>query len=184
MRDNMSELDTTVKSKMKSDMGLFEKIKMYIPGYKGYKEKNLRRDADRAVRQELSRTIQGAKADLAEIQRGLIDDFDLMMDIERIRTKVDKYDIDIKKAVNGYSAFHDSVKILEDDLDRVMSWDAKILDDIQAMREATEKILDMVDEGTLARKDLRKYERCIDDMLEDYNPREAIMKGFQAEEAI
>ena len=119
MRDNMSELDTTVKSKMKSDMGLFEKIKMYIPGYKGYKEKNLRRDADRAVRQELSRTIQGAKADLAEIQRGLIDDFDLMMDIERIRTKVDKYDIDIKKAVNGYSAFHDSVKILEDDLDRV-----------------------------------------------------------------
>ncbi len=183
MRDNMSELDTTVKSKMKSDMGLFEKIKMYIPGYKGYKEKNLRRDADRAVRQELSRTIQGAKADLAEIQRGLIDDFDLMMDIERIRTKVDKYDIDIKKAVNGYSAFHDSVKILEDDLDRVMSWDAKILDDIQAMREATEKILDMVDEGTLARKDLRKYERCIDDMLEDYNQREAIMKGFQTEGA-
>lgn len=184
MRDNMSELDTTVKSKMKSDMGLFEKIKMYIPGYKGYKEKNLRRDADRAVRQELSRTIQGAKADLAEIQRGLIDDFDLMMDIERIRTKVDKYDIDIKKAVNGYSAFHDSVKILEDDLDRVMSWDAKILDDIQAMREATEKILDMVDEGTLARKDLRKYERCVDDMIEAYNEREAIMKGFQAEEAI
>ena len=183
MRDNMSELDTTVKSKMKSDMGLFEKIKMYIPGYKGYKEKNLRRDADRAVRQELSRTIQGAKADLAEIQRGLVDDFDLMMDIERIRTKVDKYDIDIKKAVNGYSAFHDSVKILEDDLDRVMSWDAKILDDIQAMREATEKILDMVDEGTLARKDLRKYERCIDDMLEDYNQREAIMKGFQTEGA-
>ncbi len=179
----MSELDTTVKSKMKGDMGLFEKIKMYIPGYKGYKEKNLRRDADRAVRQELSRTIQGAKADLAEIQRGLIDDFDLMMDIERIRTKVDKYDIDIKKAVNGYSAFHDSVKILEDDLDRVMSWDAKILDDIQAMREATEKILDMVDEGTIARKDLRKYERCIDDMLEDYNQREAIMKGFQTEEA-
>ena len=178
----MSDLDNTVKSKMKSDMGLFEKIKMYIPGYKGYKEKNLRRDADRAVRQELSRSIQGSKADLAEVQKAVIDDFDLMMDVERIRTKVDKYDIDIKKAVNGYSAFHDSVKILEADLDRVMAWDAKILDDIQAMREATEKILDMVDEGTLARKDLRKYERCIDDMLEDYNQREAIMKGFQSEE--
>ncbi len=180
----MSDLDNTVKSKMKSDMGLFEKIKMYIPGYKGYKEKNLRRDADRAVRQELSRTIQGAKADLAEIQKAVLDDFDLMMDVERIRTKVDKYDIDVKKAVNGYSAFHDSVKILEADLDKVMAWDAKILDDIQAMREATEKLLDMADEGTLVRKDLRKYERCIDDMLEDYNQREAIMKGFDTTEAI
>ena len=178
----MSDLDNTVKSKMKSDMGLFEKIKMYIPGYKGYKEKNLRRDADRAVRQELSRSIQGSKADLAEVQKAVIDDFDLMMDVERIRTKVDKYDIDVKKAVNGYSAFHDSVKILEADLDKVMAWDAKILDDIQAMREATEKLLDMADEGTLVRKDLRKYERCIDDMLEDYNQREAIMKGFQSEE--
>jgi hypothetical protein len=157
---------------------------MYIPGYKGYKEKNLRRDADRAVRQELSRTIQGAKADLAEIQKAVLDDFDLMMDVERIRTKVDKYDIDVKKAVNGYSAFHDSVKILEADLDKVMAWDAKILDDIQAMREATEKLLDMADEGTLVRKDLRKYERCIDDMLEDYNQREAIMKGFDTTEAI
>ena len=180
----MSDLDNTVKSKMMSDMGLFEKIKMYIPGYKGYKEKNLRRDADRAVRQELSRTIQGAKADLAEIQKAVLDDFDLMMDVERIRTKVDKYDIDVKKAVNGYSAFHDSVKILEADLDKVMAWDAKILDDIQAMREATEKLLDMADEGTLVRKDLRKYERCIDDMLEDYNQREAIMKGFDTTEAI
>ncbi len=180
----MSDLDNTVKSKMKSDMGLFEKIKMYIPGYKGYKEKNLRRDADRAVRQELARTIQGAKADLAEIQKAVLDDFDLMMDVERIRTKVDKYDIDVKKAVNGYSAFHDSVKILEADLDKVMAWDAKILDDIQAMREATEKLLDMADEGTLVRKDLRKYERCIDDMLEDYNQREAIMKGFDTTEAI
>ena len=180
----MAELDSTVKSKMKSDMGLFEKIKMYIPGYKGYKEKNMRRDADRAVREELSRAIQGTKADLAEIQKCVIDDFDMMMDVERIRTKVDKYDIDIKKAVNGYSAFHDSVKILEADLDKVMEWDAKILDDIHAMREATERILDMADEGSLARRDLRKFERCVDDMLEDYNQREAILKGFQTEEAI
>ncbi len=180
----MAELDSVVKSKMKSDMGLFEKIKLYIPGYKGYKEKNLRRDADRAVRLELSRAIQGSKMDLGEIQKGVIDDFDMLTDVERIRTKVDRYDIDIKKAVNGYSGFHDSVKILEADLDKVMEWDAKILEDIQSLREATERILELVDEGSLQRKDLRKFERCIDDMIEAYNEREAVMKGFQTEEAL
>ena len=180
----MAELNETVTSKMKGDMGLFERIKLYIPGYKGYKEKNLRRDADRAVRAELSRAIQGSKMDLCEIQKGVLNDFDMMMDVERIRTKVDRYDVDVKKAVNGYSGFHDSVKILEKDLDRVMEWDAKILEDIHALREATENILDAVDEGTIQRKDLRKYERCVDDMIEAYNEREAIMKGFQAEEAL
>ncbi|MBR4503619.1 MAG: hypothetical protein IKP20_01355 [Candidatus Methanomethylophilaceae archaeon] len=178
----MAELNTTVTDKMKGDQSLFEKIKLYIPGYKGYKEKNLRRDADRAVRQELSRAIHGTKADLAEIQKGVTNDFDMLMDVERIRTKVDKYDIDIKKAVNGYSAWHDSVKILEADLDRVMEWDAKILEDIQAMREATERLLEMVDDGSITKRDLRKYERCIDDMLEDYNQREAVMKGFEADD--
>jgi hypothetical protein len=178
----MAELNTTVTDKMKGDQSLFEKIKLYIPGYKGYKEKNLRRDADRAVRQELSRAIHGTKADLAEIQKGVTNDFDMLMDVERIRTKVDKYDIDVKKAVNGYSAWHDSVKILEADLDRVMEWDAKILEDIQAMREATERLLEMVDDGSITKRDLRKYERCIDDMLEDYNQREAVMKGFEADD--
>ena len=36
-------LDDTVKDKMKGDMSLMERIALYIPGYRGYKEKNLRR---------------------------------------------------------------------------------------------------------------------------------------------
>ena len=110
-------LDETVKGEMKSEMSLVERIALYIPIYKGYKEKNLRREEDRAVRGELSRAIQGTKADLATIQRELVSQPELMMDLERIRTKVDRYDISVKKAVNGYSGFHTAVKILEDDLD-------------------------------------------------------------------
>ncbi|MDY5678327.1 MAG: hypothetical protein SPF21_00005, partial [Candidatus Methanomethylophilaceae archaeon] len=130
-------LNDTVKDKMKGDMSLTERIALYIPGYRGYKEKNLRREQDRAVRNELSRAIQGTKSDLAEIQRELVTKPKLMLDVERIRTKVDRYDIDIKKAVNGYSGFHDATKILEADLDRLVEWDAQLIDDIQLMRRAT-----------------------------------------------
>ncbi len=167
-----------IKDKMKSEMTITQRIAMYIPGYKGYRERNLRRDEDRAVRQELSRQIQGTKMDLATIQRALVGKPE-MMDIERIRTKVDRYDIDIQKAVNGYSAFHASVKVTDADLDRIVHWDAKILEDIQTMRQATQDLLKSVDMDLDVKAEIRNFERGIDTLIEDYTQREAIMKGIQ-----
>ena len=171
-------IEDGIKDKMKGELTITQRVAMYIPGYRGYREKNLRRDEDRAVRQELSRNIQGTKADLANIHRGLIGT-DLMSDVEMIRTKVDRYDTDIKKAVNGYSAFHASVKVTEDDLDRIVHWDAKIMDDIQDMRKATAELLKSVDEGLDCKAAVREYERGIDALIEDYNQREAVMKGIK-----
>ncbi len=175
-------LDNTVKDKMKGDMSLTERIALYIPGYRGYREKNLRREQDRAVRNELSRAIQGTKSDLAEIQRELVTKPKLMLDVERIRTKVDRYDVDIRKAVNGYSGFHDTVKILEDDLDRLCAWDAQMLEDIQLMRTATEDLLRSVDNEDEVKAEIRNLERGVDDLIEIYQKRESVMKGFETKE--
>lgn len=178
----MMALNDTVKDKMKSDMSLMERIALYVPGYRGYREKNLRREQDRAVRGELSRAIQGTKADLATIQRELVSQPKLMLDIERIRTKVDRYDIDVKKAVNGYSAFHDANKILEDDLDRLVAWDAELIEDILLMRQATSDLLDSVDNEDDVKAEIRNLERGVDGLIEAYNKRESVMKGFQDKE--
>lgn len=175
-------LNDTVKDKMKSDMSLMERIALYVPGYRGYREKNLRREQDRAIRGELSRAIQGTKADLATIQRELVSQPKLMLDIERIRTKVDRYDIDVKKAVNGYSAFHDANKILEDDLDRLVAWDAELIEDILLMRQATSDLLDSVDNEGDVKAEIRNLERGVDGLIEAYNKRESVMKGFQDKE--
>lgn len=175
-------LEEKIKGEMKDEMSLTERIALYIPVYKGYKEKNLRREEDRAVRGEVSRAIQGTKSDLATIQRELVSQPELMMDLERIRTKVDRYDVSIKNAVNGYSGFHNAVKILEDDLDALVRWDAKLLDDIKLMREAASDLLDSVDRGMEVKAEIRNLERGVDSLMEDYSQREAVMKGFAEQE--
>lgn len=175
-------LDTEIKDKMKGDMSLTSRIAMYIPGYRGYKERSLRKDQDRAVRTELSRTIQAAKGDMASVQRNLVDSPDLMMEAERIRTKLDRYDIDVKKAVNGYSAFHDSIKVTEEDLARVVQWDASLAQDINEMREAVEALMYATDAGEDAKASLRRIERGLDQMINDYRQREAVMRGISEQE--
>jgi hypothetical protein len=47
--------------KVKGERGLLEKIMGYIPGYKGYKEKELRRESDRLVRMEAVNRLKAAK---------------------------------------------------------------------------------------------------------------------------
>jgi hypothetical protein len=167
---------------MKSTRSLIERIGLYIPIYKGYKEKNLRRDEDRAVRTEVARVLERAKLDLVTIQRATVGDLDLMRDTERIRAKADRYYIDVKKAVNGYSAFHASVKILEAELDALIEWDAKLIEGAVLLKKETEALVEMVDNGEKKLKaPLRELEITIDKLIENYNERETVMRGFKDE---
>jgi hypothetical protein len=103
-----------------------------------------------------------------------------MRDTERIRSKADRYYIDIKKAVNGYSAFHASVKILESELDALIEWDAKLIDDAIALKEETATLVKMIDAGDAKLKvPLRELEITVDKLIEDYNGRETVMRGFR-----
>lgn len=174
-------IDETVKTEMKDKLSLYERVALYVPGYRGYREKNLRREQDRAVRNEVARALQGAKTDLATIQRELADQPDLMLDVERIRTKVDRYDVKVRKAVNGYSGFHDAVKIDESDLDSLVEWDAGIMDSITTFRDAARDLLDAADAGAVAKRDVRQIERGIDGMIEAYDRRDTVMRGFDKE---
>lgn len=171
-------IDETVRSEMKEKLSLTERVALYIPGYRGYREKNLRREEDRAVRNEVAKALQGTKAELGTIQRELTSQPALMMDMERIRTKVDRYDVMVRKAVNGYSAFHAAVKIDESDLDALVKWDAQLIDDIKLLREAASDLLKTVDLGAEAKAEIRNLERGVDGMIEAYNQRESVMKSF------
>lgn len=174
-------IDDAVRKEMKGELSLFERIAMYIPLYRGYRERNLRREQDRAVRNLVATSLQGAKSDLASIQRMLIGQQDLMMDLERIRTKVDRYEVKVKKAVNGYSGFHDAVKISDSDLDDLVKWDAQLVEGIEQFREVAGDLLDAADAEAVAKRDVRGIERAIDEMIEAYDQRDAVMKGFDKE---
>jgi len=165
---------------MKKNQSLVERIGHYIPIYRGYKDKNLRREEDRAVRTEVARVLERVKLDLVTIQRATVNDLDLMRDTERIRAKADRYYIDVKKAVNGYSAFHAAIKIMESELDELIEWDAKLMDNAALLKKETKALVKRIDAGeTKIKVPLRELEMTFDELIEDYNGRETVMRGFK-----
>jgi hypothetical protein len=122
-------------SDVKSQMRLSERIEAFIPGFRGYKEKELRRESDRLLRNQLYLKLSMAKTDVRTIAQKLADRryLDVMSDMDRLVAKMDRIVEKVNHASYGYTGFFDAVKVKEENLDRMIDFDCKLVDEITAL---------------------------------------------------
>jgi len=124
-----------VYSDVKGQMRLSERIAAFIPGFHGYKEKELRRESDKLIRNHLYLKLSIEKTDLREISQKLADRryFDILTDMDRLLAKMDRVVEKVNHASYGYSGFFDAVKVKEDSLDRMIDFDNQLMDGVNAL---------------------------------------------------
>ena len=111
-----------------SQRNLLERLGAKIPGFKGYMEKETRRDADKIQRDFVADELFGQKA---QIKRALDDaimggDLDGIMPYEKLMGRIDVVAQKIKNAPRGYSGIFDTIKIGEDQLARIYEFDVSL----------------------------------------------------------
>ena len=124
-----------VTSNVQGQMNLPEKIASFIPGFRGYKEKELRRESDRLIRNHLYMKLTIEKNELRDIEQKLADRryFDVLTDMDRLLAKMDRVVEKVNHASEGYSGFFDAVKVREENLDHMIDFDNKLLDGANAL---------------------------------------------------
>lgn len=133
--------------KVRRERGLLEKIMGYIPGYRGYKEKELRRESDRLVRMEAVNRLKDAKSTVRRkftnplvVQKLSSEDawrFDALMSrLDRVIQRVDR-------AVAGYAGMFDAIKVKEDKLDAVIEHDLTLIEKADSLRTDIENVAAM-----------------------------------------
>ena len=102
-----------ILSKVKGQMNLPERIAAFVPGFRGYKEKEIRRESDRLIRNHLYMKLQIERSDLKDIEQKLADRryFDVLTDMDRLVAKMDRVVEKVNHASYGYSGFFDAVKV-------------------------------------------------------------------------
>lgn len=118
--------------KVKGERGLLERIMGYIPGYHGYKEKELRRESDRLVRMEAVNRLKAAKtvmrrafANPAMVQKLAGED---TYRYDALTSRMDRVTQRIDRAVAGYQGIFDAIKVKEDKLDSVLQYDVSLIE--------------------------------------------------------
>jgi hypothetical protein len=119
----------------KDQMRLSERIAAAIPGFRGYKEKELRRESDKLLRNHLYLKLSNAKSDLKTIFQKLSDRryFDVLTDMDRLVAKMDRVVEKVNHASYGYSGFFDVVKVKEENLDRMIDFDNQLIDGVNGL---------------------------------------------------
>ncbi len=119
-----------VYKETKDQMRLSERIAAFIPGFRGYKEKEIRRESDRLIRNHLYLKLNAAKNDLRNIQQKLVDRryADVVVDMDRLDAKMDRIVEKVNHASYGYTGFFDAVKVKEEALDRMITFDNQLID--------------------------------------------------------
>jgi len=116
--------------KISGTRGGLEKLVGSIPGYKGYKEKEMRREADRLLRETLARKYEEQWARLNGVQKRLLSSggIEYLDEVESAATKLRGFIDKLKTAAMGYSGFFDAVKVKEDALDKLYQFDNALSD--------------------------------------------------------
>jgi heme oxygenase len=126
-----------VYEKAKKEMRLSERILAELPGFRGYKEKELRRESDKLIRNQLYRKMSNAKSGFKDVFQKLSDRrmFEVLTDIDRVMARFDRVSEKVNHASYGYAGFFDVVKVQEESLDRMIDFDNKLFDDAQKIVE-------------------------------------------------
>ena len=130
----MSE-NKDVYAQAKSQMRLSERIAAALPGFRGYKEKELRRESDKLIRNHLSLKLSKDKDNVKSISQRIADKryLDILADADRLNAKMDRITEKVNHASYGYSGFFDIVKIKEENLDRMIDFDNQLIDSVNAL---------------------------------------------------
>jgi len=127
-----------ILDKARAAQNLLERMVGAIPGFKGYRERDLRRDADKAQREHLAQQLETPKAKLNDIasRSARAGALDVMNDIETARKRLDKVIARVRYADRGYSGFFDAIKVDETMLGRVYQFDLDLLRDVEEVQLA------------------------------------------------
>lgn len=154
-----------LRDRVRHDESALKKLLDVIPGYKGYREREQRRDADKLLREHLVGLIDGVREKLTRLQRDMADrkEFKPVTDLDRVTRRLTRARDRLDHAPYGYAGFLDAAQVNEAELDRLYDYDLSLK---QALAEI-ESAADVVVAGSAEQFD--EVLRKLGDEIEEFS---------------
>lgn len=178
----MSTSGGSIFQRAKAQTGLLEKIELVIPGFRGYKEKELRRESDRLLRNLIYQKLQDAEGQVKDSYRALVNEgaSEAWDDTDHLIARMDRINERINHSEYGYAGFFDAIKVKEPDLDRMMDYDDQLLQMADKIAAAASALKDSVESSRLqeARTNVAETMKAVNALETAYNARKQIILGM------
>ncbi len=165
-----------IDDRIEESKNWFERVVEHVPGYRGYKKKELRREADKTQRLFVAERLDAVRVGLDDLKLDLVNRGDLEtlgyvdVVIRKLRTVADR----IRYADYGYAGLFDAHKVDEGVLERLYEFDRGLesaVSELDTLKGALS-----ADSPSL-RSDLKLLEDKIEALGEQFAQRENLITG-------
>jgi hypothetical protein len=165
--------------------GGLERLVSKVPGYKGYKDKELRREADKLLRMQVANRLGDQRRRLTELQTQLISQtkIEYVDDVERAGMKLQLLIDRVRTAPYGYAGLFDAVKVKEEQLDALYDYDNKMLDSVSEIAADVDKLTSAIHAEESVEEAVADLVATIEETNQAFGHRhEAILQAAPAED--
>ena len=165
--------------KVTSQQDPFKKLASFIPGFKGYIERQNRRDADKILRDTVARRFEDQWRRASQLQSDMVSNGQIAFVDEmekaaiKLRTFIDK----ISTAPRGYSGMFDAVKINEKELESIYQFDAAFFDLAEQVGRALDNVEASLGDAAGLPAAIRNVTTLARQAVETYNRRSEAVTG-------
>ena len=172
----MSDLANQIFGNVTGDQDIFKKILGKIPGFKGYMERQARRDSDKLIRDTIFNRFRELESQVSAIQRDFISHGEIAYvdDLEAAAIKLRTFADRVRTAPRGYSSLFEAVKINQEELAKLYEYDAALLDKADEVGSAIENVQASVGTDGL-KAAIRNLETVAVQCIEAYDRREEVV---------
>jgi len=164
-------------------MRLSERILAELPGFRGYKEKELRRESDRLIRNSLYQKLMEARKDLKEIFQRLSDNrlHEVLQDMDRFIMRFERVAEKINHASYGYAGFFNVVKVEEGKLDKMIEFDNGLIDEVDKIVEQANNFKKEVTKQKFEKvaEHIQNLNDSLEELEETFDGREEMILGVK-----
>lgn len=160
-----------------------ERIMLVLPGFRGYKVREQRREADRIVRDHIHAVLEHSRDDLSKCFQMLSDSkvSELAEPMNRLIARLDRVAEKVNHGSYGYSGFFDSIKIEEPELDRMLAYDTQLMDAARRVSDTATSFRNDLSQGKMenARANQVQLDAALADLEMAFDGRKAIIEGVK-----
>jgi ribosomal protein L20 len=170
--------------KAKEEMTLSERILSELPGFRGYKEKEIRRETDKLIRNHVYQKLMQARKNVKDVFQQLSDRrlHEVLTEMDRLVMVFDRVAEKIHHASYGYAGFFDILKVQEEKLDKMIDFDSALIDHIQKILDEAKVFKEEAVKGQFkrVRQHIDKLRDFLESLEETFDGREEIIKGVKS----
>ena len=119
-----------ILERVTGESDFIKKILSKLPGFKGYVEREDRRNADKLLRESIAERFESIWQRISALQKEAINlgELEKIDDLENSAIKIRQFIDRVKNASYGYAGFFDVIKVETEELDAVYEYDVQLFE--------------------------------------------------------